>query len=110
MSLRREGWLVILLAIAALLVGACAAPAQQAATEPAGEAEASGPIEIEVWAQANNVEHWRADGPAQAAEMVEGFELSVVPLNDDAGWADYKKKFTLAADAGEAPDIVCSGH
>jgi inositol-phosphate transport system substrate-binding protein len=31
-------------------------------------------------------------------------------LNDDADWADYKKKFTLAADAGEAPDIVLSGH
>jgi inositol-phosphate transport system substrate-binding protein len=36
--------------------------------------------------------------------------ITIEGLNDDAGWADYKKKFTLAADAGEAPHIVCSGH
>jgi inositol-phosphate transport system substrate-binding protein len=36
--------------------------------------------------------------------------VTVDGLNDDAGWADYKKKFTLAADAGEAPHIVLSGH
>ncbi|HXF62768.1 MAG TPA: hypothetical protein VNK95_14185, partial [Caldilineaceae bacterium] len=76
-----------------------------------GEAAPSaGPIEIEVWAQANNVEHWRADGPAQAAEAVEDYDVTVIPMNDSTGWADYKKKFTLAADSGEAPEIVLSGH
>jgi inositol-phosphate transport system substrate-binding protein len=116
MTLRRGSWLAVLLAIVVLLVGACAAPAAQApaasdaSSGEASEAAASGPVELNVWAEANNVEHWRADGPAKAAEMVDDFDITVVPLTDDAGWADYKKKFTLAADAGEAPDIVLSGH
>ena len=73
---------------------------------------------IEVWAEANEVEHWRADAPMKAAPLVNEMleeagdprRVTVDGLNDDAGWADYKKKFTLAADAGEAPHIVCSGH
>lgn len=106
------------LVIALLLLAACPAPAAQpgapaesapAAGEAAAPAE-SGPVEITVWAQANNVEHWRADGPAKAAESVEDFDVTVAPTNDDTGWADYKKKVALAADAGEAPDIVLSGH
>jgi len=75
-------------------------------------------LNIEVWAEANAVEHWRADAPMKAAPLVNAmFEeegstarVTVDGLNDDAGWADYKKKFTLAADAGEAPHIVLSGH
>jgi inositol-phosphate transport system substrate-binding protein len=67
-------------------------------------------VELTVWAQAVDVEHWRADGPAQAAENVETWNVTVNPVNDSAEWADYKRKFTLAADAGEAPDIVLSGH
>ena len=73
---------------------------------------------IEVWAEANDVEHWRADAPMKAGPLVNEMlaaqgdvrRVTVDGLNDDAGWADYKKKFTLAADAGEAPHIVCSGH
>jgi len=75
-------------------------------------------VNIEVWAEANEVEHWRADAPMKAAPLVNDMleaagdprRVTVDGLNDDAGWADYKKKFTLAADAGEAPHIVCSGH
>jgi inositol-phosphate transport system substrate-binding protein len=109
---RRFGWLAVLM-VAALVLAACPAPVAPAQTgeEAGGEAAAAaGPVEIDVWAQANNVEHWRADGPAQAAEAVEDFDVVVNPTNDDSGWSDYKKKFTLAADAGEAPDIVLSGH
>jgi inositol-phosphate transport system substrate-binding protein len=102
--------------IVGLILTAC--PAQQAppaaeqapAEEAAAEAPAAGVIELTVWAEANEVEHWRADGPVKAAEKVTDFDLQVTGVNDDAGWGDYKKKFTLAADAGEAPDIVLSGH
>lgn len=103
--------LFLLLVAGALIVAACAAPVAAPAT--GGESaptESEGPVELTVWAQANNVEHWRADGPAQAAESVTDFDIVVDPVNDDSGWADYKKKFALAADAGEAPDIVLSGH
>jgi inositol-phosphate transport system substrate-binding protein len=109
-----------LLTAGLMVLAACApqpaAPAGEATTGEAttgGEAtggEAAGPVELVVWAQANNVEHWRADGPAQAAEQVTDFDITVTPMNDSSGWADYKKKFTLAADAGEAPDIVLTGH
>lgn len=73
---------------------------------------------ITVWAEANTVEHWRADAPMKAAPDVNEFlesagqaqRVTVDGTNDSAGWADYKKKFTLAADSGEAPDIILSGH
>lgn len=112
-------WSVLAVVVVMTLVAACAQPAapapaaeapaakeEKAPAQPATEEE----IELVVWAQANNVEHWRADGPVKAAEMVTDYKLKVTGINDDAGWGDYKKKFTLAADAGEAPDIVLSGH
>lgn len=77
---------------------------------PAGPA-AGEDVEIEVLAFGNNVEHWRVDGPAQAAAAVEGWNVTVTPRLDDSGdWEAYKRAFTLAADAGEGPDIVVSGH
>lgn len=99
-----------LLMVVALVLAACPAPAPAGEAPAAAEPAAAGPVEVAVWAQANNVEHWRADGPAQAAESVTDFDVTVSPTNDSSGWADYKKKFTLAADAGEAPDVVLSGH
>jgi len=115
----RTNRLVILFLVCAvsLLLAACPAPAapspaagEAAPAQPAAPVAAAAPIEVSVWAQANDVEHWRADGPARAAEMVDDFDVVVAPTNDSSGWGDYKKKFTLAADAGEAPDIVLSGH
>jgi len=73
---------------------------------------------ITVWAAAAAVEHWRADAPMKAAPLVNEMleangdprRVTVDGQNDSAAWADYKKKFTLAADAGEGPHIVLSGH
>jgi inositol-phosphate transport system substrate-binding protein len=73
---------------------------------------------IEVWSEANEVEHYRVTAPMLAGPLVNQMlaaqgdprRVTVEGLRDDAGWADYKKKFTLAADSGEAPHIVCSGH
>jgi len=83
------------------------------------EKEVAGKVtNIVVWAQAGSVEQWRANAPMKAAPLVNTmFEeqgkperVTVDGQNDDAGWADYKKKFTLAADAGDGPNIVLSGH
>jgi inositol-phosphate transport system substrate-binding protein len=103
------------LLITSLLLAACPAPAPAGQTAaPADSAaqssEATGPIQLAVWSMANDVEHWRSDGPAKAAENVTDFEVTVDPVNDNPEWAEYKKKYTLAADAGEAPDIILSGH
>ncbi len=112
-----RSWSLSALALAALLgLAACAAPAAPA-TESGSEASggeaaapADGAVTIDVWSMSNSVEHWRSDGPAQAAADVTDFEVTVNPVNDDSGWAEYKQKYVLAADAGEAPEIVVSGH
>ncbi len=90
--------IVTLLLALTLILSACqqgTAPAQEApkATEPPKEEApaateappAAKKVTLEVWAEANNVEHWRADGPAKAAEMVTDFDIEVIPVNDDAG-------------------------
>ncbi|NLD45552.1 MAG: extracellular solute-binding protein [Chloroflexi bacterium] len=107
---------------AAAVAASCQAPSPQAPAAPAaGEppaAAAPQEVKIAVWAQANEVEHWRVDAPVDAAAAVnkmlkekgDNRFITVEGLRDDAGWADYKKKFTMAADAGQAPQIVLSGH
>jgi inositol-phosphate transport system substrate-binding protein len=119
---KRVFGILALITILAMALAACGAtpeptakpaeaqPTAAQAEQPTSAPPAAGQTTIEVWAEANEVEHWRVDGPVEAAKMVTDFNLAVEPLRDDAGWADYKKKFTLAADAGNAPEIVLSGH
>ncbi|MFQ5611993.1 MAG: extracellular solute-binding protein [Anaerolineae bacterium] len=53
-----------------------------------------------------------AVGPANAAlaEAGDNRRIALETIQDDAGWGDYKTEFELASDAGEAPDIIVSGH
>ena len=88
-----------LLVIFAMMLAACGA-----------EEESAGPVTLKVWAPADEVNRYRTDGPVKAAESVTDFDVTVDAMRDEAGLGDYKKKFTLAADAGEAPHIVCAGH
>ena len=84
------------------------------------EEKSSGPREVKItlWARANEVEHMRADAAYDAVKLLneelknEGSNVTVVveANYENPSWGDYKKKFTLAADAGEGPDIVLSGH
>ncbi|HEX6970705.1 MAG TPA: extracellular solute-binding protein, partial [Limnochordia bacterium] len=75
-------------------------------------------VTIRVWAQANNVEVHRAHNIEAAAERLnarlaeEGSDLrvEVEAVIDDTGWEDYKRRFLFAADSGNAPDIILSGH
>ncbi len=127
--------LFVMALVLSLLAAQCAAPTPATVVETVvvketvevvKEVEVEVPVggelvTIGVWAfsDAEGTEDWRGDGPVKAAAAVnamleaEGREDRVVveALNDRTGqWGDYKKKFTLAADAGEAPDIVLSGH
>lgn len=36
--------------------------------------------------------------------------ISITPIQDDGDWGEYKTEFELASQAGEAPDIIVSGH
>ena len=47
---------------------------------------------------------------AALAEAGDERRIELEIIQDDADWGDYKTEFELASEAGEAPDIVCSGH
>ena len=36
--------------------------------------------------------------------------VEVQSIQDNADWGDYRVEFELASDAGQAPDIIVSGH
>ena len=58
-------------------------------------------------------EDWRCNNFAEVEADVEaelGVEIDLNLIQDNVGWDDYKTEFLLAADAGEAPDIILSGH
>ncbi len=81
---------------------------------------AGGPetVKLSVWTREGGINHWRADLAAEAARELnaqlkaEGSEITVEvdPYLDEGDWGNFKKKYSLAADAGEAPAIICSGH
>ena len=82
--------------------------------------EPSGPrtVTFSVWTREGGINHWRADLAVEAAEELnaqlkaEGSEITVEvePYLDEGDWGNFKKKYSLAADSGEAPAIIVSGH
>jgi inositol-phosphate transport system substrate-binding protein len=58
-------------------------------------------------------EDWRCNAFELVKEQVEaelGITLELNLIQDNVGWADYKTEFVLASEAGQAPDIILSGH
>ncbi|HMM26781.1 MAG TPA: extracellular solute-binding protein [Aggregatilineaceae bacterium] len=58
-------------------------------------------------------EDWRCNNFAEVVEEVEaelGIDIELELIQDNAAWGDYKQEFQLSAEAGEAVDIVLSGH
>ncbi|NDJ61994.1 MAG: extracellular solute-binding protein, partial [Chloroflexi bacterium] len=79
----------------------------------AAQAQEEFTITIRCIANVDGGEGWRCDNFAVAEEEVEellGVELNLNLIQDSAPWADYKNEFLLAAQSGEAPDIILSGH
>lgn len=76
----------------------------------AGTAAEREQVALRLWSQVNDPDFWRVDGPARAVQDVEGWDIKFEGVKDAAAWPEYKRKFTLAAEAGEAPEIVVSGH
>jgi inositol-phosphate transport system substrate-binding protein len=75
-------------------------------------------ITIEVWAGGSGeTDNYRVDAIVIAADLLnrelaimgEDTTVTVVGQSFD-GWDDFKQAFTLAAEAGEAPNIVVTGH
>ncbi len=73
-------------------------------------------LEVTLWsgnAPPDGVDRYRALNLVPAAEAVEqkhGISIRTNPVSDPAGWGDFSRRYNLAAEAGEAPDIVVSGH
>ncbi len=72
-------------------------------------------VQITVRCKANieGGENWRCDNFAEVEATVEeslGIDLELNLIQDNKGWGDYKNEFVLASEAGEAPDIILSGH
>ena len=42
--------------------------------------------------------------------MALGIDIELNLIQDSISWGDYKQEFVLAAEAGQAPDIILSGH
>lgn len=47
---------------------------------------------------------------AALAEKGDDRRIDLEIIQDNADWGDYKTEFELASDAGQAPDIIVSGH
>ncbi len=70
-------------------------------------------IDISVRCVGGEIDRWRCENFAAVEEQVEaelGISLNLTLTHDAKAWADYKNEFLLAAQAGEAPDIILSGH
>lgn len=75
-------------------------------------------ITIEVWAGGSgDNDNYRVDAIEMAADILER-EMAIMGQEIDievtgqlySGWDEFKQAFTLAAEAGEAPHIVVTGH
>jgi len=72
-------------------------------------------VEISIRCKANvqGGEGWRCDNFAEVEEQVEaelGIDINLTLIQDNIDWGDYKQEFVLASEAGQAVDIILSGH
>lgn len=98
----KKSRLGVFLALSALSLGVGVASAQDAVA-----------LTIRCKANVNGGEGFRCDNFAAVEEQVEaelGIQLDLTIIQDDKDWGEYKNEFVLASEAGEAPDIILSGH
>lgn len=89
--------------------------------QESGPAELPDELTAEIWSgnsPPDGADRYRALNLEPAAESVEeqlgdeGISISINAevVNDESGWTDFKRRYILSAEAGEAPDLVVSGH
>ncbi len=120
---------VIVIALA-LLVSACASPAAPVQVDTGAEEDAPAAADSGAEDEIMTVnlvarckasppyENGRCDNLTAAVEAANAVleangdnrRIALETIQDDADWGDYKTEFELASDAGEAPDIIVSGH
>ena len=126
--MNRVRFLLPALAVAlALFVSACASPAAPVQVDTGATEEEAAPAASEEIMTVNLVARCKASPPYEngrcdnltaavdAANAVlesksDSRRIALETIQDDTDWGDYKTEFELASDAGEAPDIIVSGH
>ncbi|MCI0395625.1 MAG: extracellular solute-binding protein [Chloroflexi bacterium] len=127
--------IVVLLLLLSLLLVACggageegvgeeeATPVEQVET-PEEAAEPAGPGEVQTITlvarckaapphedgRCNNLVAAAEAANQELEEMGDNRRIQVEAIQDNKDWGEYKTEFELASDAGEAPDIIVSGH
>lgn len=122
----RKWWSLIGLFVLLGIVAACAQPAAETkvvretvVVEQTVEVPTGGQlVTLTARCKATSVEVGRcnnlvaAAGAANAwlADQGDDRRIEVEAIQDNKDWGEYKTEFELASQAGEAPDIVVSGH
>ncbi len=104
---------------ALILIGMVFALVAAACTSSDDSADESGLVTIVARCKANpptedgrcnNLLKGVVDANAQLEADGDDRRVEVKIIQDNADWGDYKTEFELASQAGEAPDIIVSGH
>jgi len=101
--------LILLGIVFALVAAACTS----SDTEDSGlvtivaRCKAAPPVED---GRCNNLLKGVVDANAALAAAGDDRRVEVKIIQDNADWGDYRTEFELASQAGEAPDIIVSGH
>ena len=70
-------------------------------------------VTIRARCRAGATEEWRCNNFAEVEAEVEaalGIDLQLELIQDNLDWGPYKQEFQLSSEAGEAVDIILSGH
>lgn len=114
--------LILLGMVLALVASACSSDDSESTTTAATGGSDSGGIELVTIVARCKANPPTEDGrcnnllagvvAANAALEAAGDNrrVEVKTIQDNADWGDYKTEFELASDAGQAPDIMVSGH
>ena len=111
-----RGWLALLFFLFAGAMPLFASGQDEADTPVTSDGKQQ--VTISVLAMAGETEKWRALAADEAVDDLnaeleaEGADVRVVVESEytSPGWSDYKRRYTLAAENGTAPDIVVTGH
>jgi len=97
----------VLLAVLSMLIVPAALAAEPETVKIVARCKAAPPHEE---GRCNNLVAAVDAANAALKEKGDNRQIELEIIQDNADWGDYKTEFELASDAGEAPDIVCSGH
>lgn len=125
---KRTGLVIVSLLVVLAMLSACAQPTPEVRIvketvvvekEVIKEVQVGQPVKLVARCKAapphedgrcNNLVSAVGAANVALAQMGDDRRIDLEIIQDNKDWGEYKTEFELASDAGEAPDIVCSGH